>query len=126
MNKRTVFIACLLLCCALVVYESLAQTMLFDHTAELMAIALRSRANRPSRTVSKPMTLAMVRKSLENDRGAERMRAVLEAKRFITDNPDLIPLLVKIYVGRKTGHRTAAAAEMVIQTISHRFERCLA
>jgi HEAT repeat protein len=109
-------IAVFYLCCALVAYESVAQTGLYDRTAELVAMAIRSHWNRPASEIPKPMTLAMVRQSLENDRGAKRMRAVLAAKRFVADNPDLVGPLVRIYLDRNTGHRTAAAAGMVLRS----------
>ena len=117
MKNRAAFVASICLCCALMAYELPARFGLFDRNAELIRLASRPRPGRRAGPIEKPMTLEMVRQSLENDRGAKRMRAVLEAQRFIAEHPELVPLLIRVYLGRKTNHRTAAAAGMVLRAI---------
>jgi len=117
MKNRAVFVASICLCCALIAWQSFAQLGLFDRTAELIRLASRPRPGRRASSITKPMTLAMVIESLENDRGAKRMRAVWAAKRFVAEHRELVPLLIRVYLGRKTDHRAAAAAETVLRAI---------
>jgi len=117
MKSKRLLIGSFYLFCALAAYESLADTSLIDRAAGLISHVIAPRALRPVRSVPKPMTLAKVRHALQHDRGAECHRAVFASRRFISSHPDLIPLLVRVYVDRRTSHRTAALAGSVIQAI---------
>ncbi|MDP6045313.1 MAG: HEAT repeat domain-containing protein [Phycisphaerae bacterium] len=115
MKNKAVLIASVCLLCGLVAYQSWGGFRWFERNAELIEMARRYRPKRYDAGRAKPMTLEMVRKSLSDDRGVKRMRAILASKRFIAEHPDLVPALVRIYVDRKADSRTAALAEMVIR-----------
>jgi HEAT repeat protein len=106
----------------LIAYETFGHLGLFDRTAELIRLASRPRPGRRAGAITKPMTLEMVVQSLKNDRGAKRLRGVLAAKRFVAEHPQLVPLLVRVYLDRNTGHRVAAAAGMVLRAAAGGFE----
>jgi len=115
MKNRAVFVASICLCCMLIAYETFGHLGLFDRTAELIRLATRPQPGRRASAITKPMTLEMVVQSLENDRGAKRLRAVLASERFVAEHRELVPTLIRICLGRKTDHRVAAAAKMVLQ-----------